>query len=171
MVLEILHKYLGTSQVVLLVKNLPANAGNTRDTSSIPRLGGSQKRAEAHSSIFAWRIPCTEEPGGLQSIALQRVRHNWSDSACTHTSIWLLPNVFWSAGAQASTYWSIYHFIIIYFSLNYPLSHAYNTIIEFYFVTMSTDYVLCEFISGWEKVFYKIFIIRKVGWVSLVENN
>ena len=29
-----------------------------------------------HSSILAWRIPCTEEPGGLQSIGLQRVRHN-----------------------------------------------------------------------------------------------
>ena len=39
--LEILHKHLGTSQVALLVKNLPANAGNTRDTNSIPRLGGS----------------------------------------------------------------------------------------------------------------------------------
>ena len=30
-----------------------------------------------HSSIFAWRIPQTEEPGGLQSMGLQRVRHNW----------------------------------------------------------------------------------------------
>ena len=30
----------------------------------------------AHSSILAWRIPWTEEPGGLQSIGLQRVRHN-----------------------------------------------------------------------------------------------
>ena len=30
-----------------------------------------------HSSIFAWRIPWTEETGGLQSIGLRRVRHNW----------------------------------------------------------------------------------------------
>ena len=29
-----------------------------------------------HSSILAWRISWTEEPGGLQSLALQRVRHN-----------------------------------------------------------------------------------------------
>ena len=29
-----------------------------------------------HSSILAWRIPWTDEPGGLQSIELQRVRHN-----------------------------------------------------------------------------------------------
>ena len=30
-----------------------------------------------HSSVLAWWIPWTEEPGGLQSIGLQRVRHNW----------------------------------------------------------------------------------------------
>ena len=30
-----------------------------------------------HSSILAWRIPWTEEPGGLQSMGLQRVRHDW----------------------------------------------------------------------------------------------
>ena len=29
-----------------------------------------------HSSIFAWRIPCTEEPGRLQSMESQRVGHN-----------------------------------------------------------------------------------------------
>ena len=34
-----------------------------------------------HSSILAWRIPWTEEPGGLQSMESQKVRHNWSDLA------------------------------------------------------------------------------------------
>ena len=29
-----------------------------------------------HSSILAWRIPWTEEPGGLQSVGLQRIRHD-----------------------------------------------------------------------------------------------
>ena len=37
-----------------------------------------------HSSILAWRIPWTEEPGGLQSIGLQRARHDWSTLACMH---------------------------------------------------------------------------------------
>ena len=37
-----------------------------------------------HSSILAWRIPWTEEPGGLQSIRSQRVAHDWSDLAGTH---------------------------------------------------------------------------------------
>ena len=31
-----------------------------------------------HSSILAWRIPWTEEPGGLQSMGLQRVGHDWA---------------------------------------------------------------------------------------------
>ena len=34
-----------------------------------------------HSSILAWRIPGTEEPGGLLSMGLHRVRHDWSDLA------------------------------------------------------------------------------------------
>ena len=38
-----------------------------------------------HSSILAWRIPWTEEPGGLQSTGSQRVRYYWSDLASTHT--------------------------------------------------------------------------------------
>ena len=39
-----------------------------------------------HSNSLAWRIPWTEEPGGLQSMGLQRVRHDWSNLArtCTH---------------------------------------------------------------------------------------
>ena len=35
-----------------------------------------EKGVATHSSIFAWRIPWTEEPGGLQSLGLQRVGHN-----------------------------------------------------------------------------------------------
>jgi len=38
-----------------------------------------------HSSVLAWRIPWTEEPGGLQSLASQRVRHDWSHWALMHT--------------------------------------------------------------------------------------
>ena len=37
-----------------------------------------------HYNILAWRIPWTEEPGGLQSIGSQRVGHNWSNVACIH---------------------------------------------------------------------------------------
>ena len=39
------------------------------------------KEMVTHSSILAWRIAWTEEPGGLQSVGSQRVRHDWSDLA------------------------------------------------------------------------------------------
>ena len=39
-----------------------------------------------YSSIFAWRIPWTEEPGGLQCMGSQRVEHNLSNLAHTHES-------------------------------------------------------------------------------------
>ena len=37
-----------------------------------------EKEMATHSSILAWRIPWMEEPGGLQSMGLQRVGHNWA---------------------------------------------------------------------------------------------
>ena len=40
----------------------------------------------AQSSILAWRIPWTEDPGGLQSMGSQRVGHNWSGFTYTHSS-------------------------------------------------------------------------------------
>ena len=43
-----------------------------------------------HSSILAWRIPWTEEPGRLQSIGLHRVRHDSNDLAHTHTPMGVL---------------------------------------------------------------------------------
>ena len=60
-----------------MVKNSPANAGDIRDMGLIPGLGRSPGEGMAtHSSILAWRIPWTEEPGGLQSMGLQRVGHD-----------------------------------------------------------------------------------------------
>ena len=47
---------------------------------------GKEKKKEFHSSILAWRIPWTEEPGRLQSMSSQRVGHELSDSAHTHAS-------------------------------------------------------------------------------------
>ena len=63
--------------MALVPKNPPANAEDTREMGLVP---GSEDPLEegtaTHSSILAWRIPWTEEPGGLQSIASQRVGHN-----------------------------------------------------------------------------------------------
>ena len=43
-----------------------------------------EKGMATHSSVLAWRIPRTEEPGGLQSVGSQRVRHDGSNLSCSH---------------------------------------------------------------------------------------
>jgi len=57
-----------------MVKNQPA-----MQEAQVRSLGPEdplEKEMVAHSSILAWRIPWTEEPGGLQSMGLQRVRYD-----------------------------------------------------------------------------------------------
>ena len=60
-----------------MVKNQPNNARDIGDAVSIP---GSERSLEeemvTHYSILAWKIPWTEEPGGLQSIGSHRVGHD-----------------------------------------------------------------------------------------------
>ena len=59
-----------------MVKNPPANGGGLRDVGSIPGWEDPlEDSMTTHVSILAWRIPWTEEPGGLQSIGSQRVGH------------------------------------------------------------------------------------------------
>ena len=47
-----------------------------------------EKGMATHSSILAWRIPWTEEPGGLQSMGSQRVGRDWNDLARTLARTW-----------------------------------------------------------------------------------
>ena len=57
-----------------MIKNLPP-----KQETWVPFLGQKdplEKAVATHSSILAWRIPWTEEPGGLQSMGSQRVRHD-----------------------------------------------------------------------------------------------
>ena len=54
------------------------SACNAGDPGSIPGLGRTLGEEMATPSIIhAWRIPWTEEPGGLESLGLQRVGHDW----------------------------------------------------------------------------------------------
>ena len=59
-----------------MVKNVPANGGDAGDVGSIPGLGNPLEEEMAIcSSIIAWEIPWTEEPGQLQSMGLRKVGH------------------------------------------------------------------------------------------------
>ena len=65
-----------------VVKNWPDNAGDSRDTGSIPEWEDPlEKEMSTHPSILACKIPCTEEYGRLQTMGLQNVRHNWTCTA------------------------------------------------------------------------------------------
>ena len=57
-----------------MVKNLPAM--QETQFQSLGREDPLEKGMTSHSSMLAWKIPWTEEPGRLQSVGLQRVRHN-----------------------------------------------------------------------------------------------
>ena len=71
-----------------------------------------------HSGILAWRIPWTEEPGGLQSMGLQRVRHDWRYLARTNALSALHMQGGWVEGLSSTSWWgSLY--------INY-LDHSYN---------------------------------------------
>ena len=60
--------------MVQVVKNLPAMQETW--VQSLGREDPLEKGMVTHSSILAWRIPWTENPGGLQSLGLQRVGHD-----------------------------------------------------------------------------------------------
>ena len=61
--------YIWASQVVLVVRNSAANARDMREVDLVPGSGRPLEEGMAtHSNILLWRIPWTEEPGGLQSM-------------------------------------------------------------------------------------------------------
>ena len=72
-----------------------------------------EKGMATHSSILAWRIPWTEEPGGLRSIGPQRVGHDWSDLAHTHSITYIIYLV------SCLVYSLVWHL----FSKNYVILH------------------------------------------------
>ena len=71
---RIIHIFFRISLVAQMVKHLP-----TIQETQVQTLGGGdllEKGMATHSSIFAWKIPWTEEPGRLQSMGSQRVGHD-----------------------------------------------------------------------------------------------
>ena len=79
------YKCIWASQVVLGVKNPPANAGDIEVWfQSLGWEDPLEEEMTTHSSILAWRIPWTEKPGGLQSMGSQS-RTQLRDLACMGT--------------------------------------------------------------------------------------
>ena len=94
------------------VKNPPANAGQTQHTGWIAGSGRSPEEETApHSSVLAWRIPRTEQPGGLQSMG-NRVRHNSAQHSTAADLCLLVPHLRiqqttdWWHGEPATRTWA-----------------------------------------------------------------
>ena len=86
---------IGAAQVAQRLKHPPA-----MQETCIWSLGQEdplEKEMATHSSLLAWRIPWTEEPGGLQSTGFQRVGHHWATNTLSimcrnFISIWCIIN-------------------------------------------------------------------------------
>ena len=63
--------------MVLMVKDPPANAGDIGVIRFLRHEDPLEEEMATCSGILAWKIPWTEEPGGLQPMEPQRVGHNW----------------------------------------------------------------------------------------------
>ena len=97
---------------MLVVKNLPSNAGDPgeRRVQSLGQENPLEKGMATHSSMLAWRIPRTEEPGGLQSIESQGVGYNWNDWACRYTYAPHIHHIFF---IHSSVEWDLCCFYVL----------------------------------------------------------
>ena len=73
------------SLVVQMVKNLPAMQETC--VQSLGQQDPLEEEMVTHSNILTWRIPWTQEPGGLQSMGLHRARHNWAMTQSKRTGL------------------------------------------------------------------------------------
>ena len=109
------------SQVAQMVKNLPA-----MQKTQVQSLGWEdslEKSMATPSSIVAWRIPWTKEPGRLQSVGLQRVKHNWLTNTFTYLSLLLLRKKCFSKGSPHT-----FKVMFLFNSVNSPFTpHPYHT--------------------------------------------
>ena len=112
-----------------MIKNLPA----TWETwvRSLGQEDTLEKGMAAHSSILAWRISRTEEPGGLQSMGLQRIRHDWAtEHAQCFKICFIQPNM-----------WKYCHFSIL-------LKQNINKIAAAAAKSLQSCPTLCDLIDG-----------------------
>ena len=108
-----------------------------------------EKRMATHSSILAWKIPRMEEPGGLQSLGSQRVRHDWT--ANTHHICRIWKNDTNEHIYKTETDWQTSLSMIISRSCRV----AANGIISFFFIVNSS---FCIYI------YIYIFIYQRRQW-------
>ena len=84
-----------------------------------------EKGMATTSSILAWRIPRTEEPGRLQSIRLQRVRHSWSDLGAAAWDFYVHPYTLLPRFGITCCSWAAKSCLLFCDPMDYSLSRSY----------------------------------------------
>ena len=128
-----------------------------------------EKEMATHSSVLAWRIPGTGEPGGLPSLGSHRVGHNWSDLAAAATFfsyvifILYLNTYDWETNGR-----SFPNFIFIvsanHSKLSWPLATLNLSYPSIYFIIMSWISPCKTLIkTAWDRTSNRV-ILKETSW-------
>ena len=110
-----------------------------------------EKKMATHSSILAWEISRTEEPGGLQSLGSQRVGHNWVTN--TFVRVWF----FWL------------HWIVCFLQLIKDIfkTNILNFLLGTLQISISLGSVIEELLCSFGVMFHGVFVFREVSCCCL----
>ena len=140
--------------MALVVKNPPANAGDKRHVSLIPGSGRSPGGGHGNSlQYYCLENPWTEEPGRLQSVGSQKVRHDLKRlnthiliSTVYHHSHHPIWPAFWTASIiQKSLVFFMCHQIQVHFALCYILKYWTSTEFQKFKLEKFTKGIITEF--------------------------
>ena len=124
-----------------------------------------EKEMTTHSSVLAWRIPGMGEPGGLPSMGLHRVRHDWSNlAAAAEIKLGVAKSPFWNAHGQQMCKIRDFFFFwqVRLWSCNL---HPYLTAVDFNWLPKpSTSFNLPLFTKNINSSFKLEERERKIGW-------
>ena len=127
-------------------------ACNTGDLGSVPGLGRfPEKGLATHSSILAWKISWTEEPGGLQSMGSQRVRHDWETN--TFPSPW-----FWDSFVLLHVSTVPFYCLVVFHYVDMLHSSINGHLGCFQFVTFTDEAAMNIHIQAYEWPYAFVFL-------------
>ena len=131
------------SLVAQMVKNLPAR----RETwiRSLTQEDPLEKEMATHSSILAWRIPWTEEPGGLQSMGSQRVGYEWATNTELNTFFPLVVEILVFFNIGQVSHWLYGNPAIVFHLISYHNFFQTQLLNGYMFLGICLS--LCNFIS------------------------
>ena len=126
-----------------------------------------EKEMETHSSVFAWRVPGTGEPGGLPSMGSHRVRHDWSDLAAAAAEF-----IFSYLNIHFSTF-SLVPYVSFHFKKSWNLILLYFYIFVYYLIIVlknTSTNVLSSFIKLLILFTYYFSLVKTFKKLDLTNN-